>query len=126
MKAFHTDVYDKGLNNVKSSCNKIIITNGVPNVNDYGATVAMKVAEVSVSSGDFTISANGSGRKISHPAVQGSVTSTTDGSADLHIAYLDTTGSRVLIVTDEQTNQALYQGNPLTFPSLDFGFNGPA
>ncbi len=68
-KAYNAVVYDNGLNYFKANCDKIIVTDGVPNVNDYAATVGMKSAETSVTPATFTVAANGAGRKIGHGAV---------------------------------------------------------
>ena len=124
-KAYNAVVYDNGLNYFKNNCDKIIVTDGVPNINDYAATVGMKAAEASVTAATFTIAANGAGRKISHGAVDGTVTASTSGNNDLHIAYLDTTNSTVLAITDETTNQPLTAGNPVTFPPIEYKFNAP-
>ena len=124
-KQFHSDVFDKGLSEIKNHCNKIIMTNGVPSVDNYAACVSLKSAEVTVASGDFVLADNGAARKVTHGAKQGSVTTTTNGSADAHFAYLDTVNERVLVVTDEDTNQSLFQGNPMTFPSLTYSFGAP-
>lgn len=125
MKAYNAIVFDYGLTKIKNTCNKIIVTDGVPNINDYAATVALKCAEVAVASGDFTIANNGAGRKVSHAAKEGSATATTNGANDLHIAYLDTNGSKVLAITDETSNQPLTSGNPVVFPALELKFNAP-
>ena len=39
---------------------------------------------------------------------------------DLHIAYIDTTTSRVLFVTDEITDQVIASGNPVDVPAGEY------
>jgi len=39
---------------------------------------------------------------------------------DLHIAYIDTTTSRVLFVTDEITDQVITLGNPVDVPAGEY------
>lgn len=125
-KAFHSSVYDDGLNTIKNSCTKIIACNGVPNIADYAATLALACGEVAVTAGDFTIADNAGGRKISHAATEGAATATTDGSEDMHLAYLDVTGTTVLAITDETTDQPLTSGNPIVFPAIELLMNAAA
>lgn len=116
--ALNTVVYDNGLNHVKSNCDKIIITNGVPNISDYAATVGLKLGEAVVTAADFTVSnVTGGGRKITHPAKQGSATATSSTGQDKHVAWLDTANSVVLLITQETTDQEFFTGNTIDFPA---------
>ncbi|MGI2325339.1 MULTISPECIES: hypothetical protein [Methylococcus] len=45
---------------------------------------------------------------------------------DLHIALLDETNGKVLVVTDEISNQVIQTGNLITVPTWAFGMNQPA
>lgn len=45
---------------------------------------------------------------------------------DLHIAFVDSTNSKVLWVTDETSNQVVTAGNTVNFPSLVYTANQPA
>ncbi|QXP88551.1 hypothetical protein [Methylococcus capsulatus] len=45
---------------------------------------------------------------------------------DLHIALLDETNGKVLVVTDEISDQVIQTGNVITVPTWAFGLNQPA
>ena len=47
------------------------------------------------------------------------------GGAGNHIAFLDTTNSKVLWVTNETSGQSITIGNPVSFPSLVYTVNQP-
>jgi len=49
----------------------------------------------------------------------------TGGSATNHIAFLNTTDSEVLWVTEETSGQVVTMGNPVNFPSLVYTSNQP-
>ena len=49
----------------------------------------------------------------------------TGGGAGNHIAFLDTTNSKVLWVTNETSGQSITIGNPVSFPSLVYTVNQP-
>lgn len=111
-------VYDNGLSHVKSNCDKIIITNGVPSISDYAATAGLKLGEATVTAADFTIAdAAGGGRKISHAAKQGTATATSNTAQDKHVAWLDSAAGVVLLVTQETTDQEFFTGNTIDFPA---------
>ena len=126
MSTFNVLVYAKGLEHVKNNCDKMIITHGAANINDYAATVALKCAEASTTPAHFSIVANGSALKINRPLIQGMATATKDASADKQLAFLDTVNSKVLVIEDETSDQAITAGNPVDFNANSFGFNAPA
>jgi len=88
---------------------------------NFAGIAAVKLADVTVDSGDFT-KANGdtSGRKVT-VGQQASVPITASGTAT-HIAYDD--GSLLLAVTT-CTSQALTSGGTVTVPAHKFEFADP-
>lgn len=44
---------------------------------------------------------------------------------NLHLAFVDSANSKVLLVTDETSNQVITSGNPLTFPSIVYTAQQP-
>jgi hypothetical protein len=44
---------------------------------------------------------------------------------DLHLAFLDVTGTKVLLVTDETTEQTITATNPVTLPSIVYSVPQP-
>ena len=116
----HPDVLDNGPKYIKDNCNKVILINAYSNV--Y-ATVdgANKVAQATLVTGDFAIAgADGSPRVLTATLTGKSGGNALQGVADgtgMHIAFVDTVNSKVLYVTEESSDQAITNGNPVQFNS---------
>lgn len=131
-KSFHNDVFDNGLNAVKNNGNKVVLCKSPPttfdeaNNLDSDVPAGFRVAEVAMAPGDFTVAdRTGGGRECTVSAKSG-VTADDDAAApDLHIAVIDTVNSKLLVVTDETSDQAITSGNTVNFPSWAFGFPDP-
>lgn len=91
---------DACLSFLQSNANKLVICEGAPssfaNANtNNGSGSGQKIAEVALASGDFTIGDDPvDGRRITC-AAKSSLPVLADGDAD-HVAWLDTTNSRIL------------------------------
>lgn len=109
----HPDVYDYGLNTVKTNATHYHICSQQPT--NRAEVLTYSLASVAVSSADFTL-ANGdvSGRKIT--VAQKSGTVATSGTAQ-YAAIID--GTRLLLETTV-TPQTLTASNPITFPTCDW------
>lgn len=107
-------VLDGALNIIKNNCDEMTACATQP-TNYTQAHTTNKLADVAMSSGDFTV-ANGStsGRKVTVAQKTG-VTVDTSGTAD-HVA-LNFTGSSVLQYVTTATSQALTAANTMTFNS---------
>lgn len=112
----HPAVLDKGLEEVKDNCTRLVACSQMP-TNFAEANTTYKLGEVEVADTDFAIangdSAGATPRKITVAQKTGEVTD--DGEAT-HVAWLDVTGERVLFA-HPCTPQVLTDGNPLTFPA---------
>lgn len=122
----HQQVLDNGLNYIKDNCDKVTL---IPSysVGESYATVAAKIlAEAAMTSADFTLGSSGNNRTLTSAAgKQDASANATGGSATNHIAFLNTTGSEVLWVTEETSGQVVTVGNPVNFPSLVYTSNQP-
>ena len=126
-KFAHQQVLDNGLNYIKNNCNKIALISSY-SVGESYATVNGKIlAEATMTSTDFTLASSGNNRTLTSAAgKQDTSANATGGSATNHIAFLNTTGSEVLWVTEETSGQVVTAGNPVNFPSLVYTSNQPA
>lgn len=133
MKLFHNDVFDSGLSAVNANGTKMVLCTQPPTTfaeaNNLGSDTpaGFKVAEVTLAPADLPIAdRTGGGREITVAAKPG-VTALDNSLAtdDLHIAILDVANSKLLVVTDETTDQPITSGNPINFPSFKFGFPDP-
>lgn len=98
-KTVHDDVLDAALDEIRDNCTLMILCSAAPTTRTEAVTT-YALADVSMSSGDFT-KANGdtSGRKLTVAAKAG-VTVDSTGTAT-HVALVD--GSRLLYVTEQNS-----------------------
>jgi hypothetical protein len=114
----HADVLDNGPQYIKTNCNKVILINAYSSV--Y-ATVngANKVAEAALVTGDFAIAgADGASRVLTATLTGksgGNASQTVDPGTNMHVAFVMTGTSKVLLVVPESTDQPITSGNPVTF-----------
>src|SRR5205085_3471862 len=85
----------------------------------YATVTGNSCGSVDMAAGDYVQSgAAGAARTTTIAAKNGvSVTANSGATPDLHIAHVDSTGSAVLYVTDETSNQVLTSGNTMNIPS---------
>lgn len=116
----HADVLDNGPQYIKDHCDKVIL---ITAYSTAYATVngANKIAEATLVTGDFAMSgADGAARVLTATLTGKSGGNAQQGLADgtgMHIAFVDTTNSKVLYVTEESSDQAIVNGNPVQFNS---------
>jgi hypothetical protein len=122
-KYAHSDVLDGGLTAIKTAATKMLLISGYTAGDSYATVVAAKLAEATMASGDFTIAADGSGRKVTS-ATKSATASASSPTPNLHIAFTDG-AAKVLWVTDETTDQAITSGNTVNFPALTYSSAQP-
>ena len=122
----NADVLDNGPNYIKTNCNKLALISSYTAGASYATVNAAILAEVTMATGDFTLGASGSDRTLTTAAgKQDASANASGGSASNHLAFVDTTNSKVLWVTEETSGQAVTAGNPVTFPSLVYTSKQP-
>jgi hypothetical protein len=104
MASFHANVFDQGLNYLEANATRLVLCSQVPTTFTE-ANVDYKLAEVTVSSTDYTVAAGDTagGRKITQGAL--TVTGTDNGTAT-HYAILNVAGS-LLLAENTMTNVAI-------------------
>lgn len=126
-KFAHQQVLDNGLNYIKTNCNKVALISSYTVGESYATVNGKILAEATMASADFTLASSGNNRTLTSAAGKSdTAANATGGSATNHIAYLNTTGSEVLWVTEETSGQVVTLGNPVNFPSLVYTSNQPA
>jgi len=126
-KWVHQKFLDGGLDYLKANCNKIALISTYSASDSYATVTGNLLAEATMASGDFTLAgAAGAARTCTTAAgKQDAAANASGGGASSHIAFLNTTLSEVLWVTDETSDQSVTIGNPITFPSLVYTSNQP-
>ncbi len=123
-----SDVLDLGINRIKTNANAMWLIKAYAAGDSYATVSGNMVAEVAMASGDYTLAAGGSSSRTLTTASgksDSSANANSGASPDLHIAFVDTTNSKVLWVTDETSNQVITAGNPVNFPSIVYTSNQP-
>jgi hypothetical protein len=113
----NSDVLDAALNVIKTTCNKMVVCSQNPTTyTEANATYA--VADVAMTTGDFTIDAGDSGgRKVTVAAKSAVDIDTTESDTTVYVALLDTALSKLLHVTTGSSVGILTQGNTVNFPA---------
>lgn len=125
-KWVHADVLDSGLNAIKSNANRLHCIKAYAAGDSYATVTGNSVGDVAMASGDYTLGSSGSNRTLTTAAKNGvTATANSGASPNLHFAYVDTAGSKVLWVTDETTDQVITSGNTLNFPSVVYTSQQP-
>lgn len=125
-KFFNSRVLDYGLTEVTTNGNRLVLLKTYTFGDSY-ATVntTNNIGFVAVSGADMTLESNGNARRIVVAAK--TITGATDSGAapDLHVAIVDTVNSRVLVVTDETSDQQIFNGNDVNVPTWNITMNQP-
>ena len=133
MKLWHNDIFDNGFNAAKINANKMVLCKAAPasyndaNNLDTDVPAGSKVAEVVMASGDYTIQDRVGGGREMVVALKNSVTALDNSlvTDDLHVALLDTVNLKLMVLTDETSDQTITTGNPVNFPSWTTGNPDP-
>jgi len=118
-KWVNAKVLDEGPNYIKVNCNKVVLVPSYTAGDSYATVNGAALADVTgLASADFVLASSGSNRTLTAATKTDTAANSSGGGAGNHIAYLNTTGSEVLWVTNETSGQAVVSGNPVVFPSL--------
>jgi hypothetical protein len=125
-KYVHSDVLDGGLNAIKNNATRMLLLKAYTAADSYATVTANAICSISMASGDYTLSGtDGAARVLAVSARSGTATANSGTAPDLHIAFTDNV-SKVLLVTDETTDQVITSGNTVNFPSLTYTSSQPA
>jgi hypothetical protein len=124
-KWVRSGVLDNGLNDIKTNATRMMLISAYSGGDSYATVIANKLAEVTMTSGDYTLSNSGNNRVLTTASGKSATaTATAGGTPDLHIAFTDGTAN-VLWVTDETSNQPITSGNTVNFPQITYTSNQP-
>jgi hypothetical protein len=125
-KYVHSDVLDGGLNAIKNSATRMLLIKAYTVADSYATVTTNAICSVPMTSGDYTLSgADGAARVLTVSARSGTASADSGIAPDLHIAFTDNV-SKVLLVTDETSDQVITSGNTVNFPSLTYTSSQPA
>lgn len=123
-------VLDAALNEVINNADQVVVCNGEPasyaDATTDSGSGGNALGEAAIGSADFTGPVDGdtSGRKYTFDGVTGidvDVTATAD-----HVAIIDDTNSRLLVVTTISNSQSVTAGNTMDVQAFDEEIEDPA
>lgn len=120
----HYDVLKNGPQEIKDKCNLIILITTYTPGDTYAIVAGKELARIATVPGDFSISASGSNTRLTSPSGREDNNATGGGAAG-HVAFLDTSTSRVLAVTEETTNRTVVPGDTIKFPRISYTSKQP-
>src|SRR5687768_10342304 len=110
-KYAHADVLDGGLNAIRNNATRMLLIKAYVRSDSYATVLANAICTVPMSSVDYTLSGgDGADRVLTVSPRSGTASAGSGASPDLHIAFTDNVG-KVLLVTDETTDQVVTSGN---------------
>lgn len=131
MKEYNPLMFDNGLNEAINNGNGLwLVKNPVAGDainNNYAALDAKRVASVVLAGGDKSLSTYGTGnRQVTTAALTDSAADADSiNGDDLHFAIVDTVNLRVLMITDETTDQVITTGNGVNLPVINWKLAQP-
>lgn len=124
-KYVHSDALDGGLNAIKSGAIRMMLIKAYTAADSYATVTGNSICEVIMASGDYALTgANGAARILSVSAKSGVAFANSGATPNLHIAFTDNV-SKVLMVTDETSDQVITSGNSVNFPTLTYTSGQP-
>jgi hypothetical protein len=124
-KYAHADVLDNGLNHIKNNASRMLLIKAYTPGDAYATVTANAICTVTMAAADYTLSGADNAPRVLTIAAKSATASTNSGVApNLHIAFTDNV-SKVLMVTDETSDQVVTSGNTVNFPSLTYTSGQP-
>jgi len=114
------NVLDSGLTYIKTNCDRMILVKAYTSADTFATLISNGVASTAMTSADFAIAANSpTGRKITSTAKTAVTAYGNSGATpDLVVGFANSSGSAILWVSDETTNQQIYAANTVNFPAF--------
>lgn len=110
------------LDAIRTNCNRVWLLSTYTAGDSYATCSGNKVAEITISSANFTVGSSGNNRTLTFTRPAGpddtaNATANVPDGTNLHLAFVDTANSVVELVTEETSDQAVVSGNPIQFPT---------
>lgn len=117
MKYIHPDVLDNGPNLIRTSAIHTLLLPDFYASMTYAEAVASSLLSVVTTSADFTMSSEGSGRKLVFGGALAVANKGIAAGAPLHIAHTDGAG-RILWVDEESSRRQVIAGQNYRLPQM--------
>jgi hypothetical protein len=122
----HSDVLDNGPVYIRSNTTHMVLVGTYSAGDNYTAVFTTnKLAQQAMTTTDSSLAGAANNPRVLTVTTSGkssTATATITTGIDLHIAFVDTAASKVLWVTDETSNQAIYSGNTVNWPTTNITY----
>lgn len=126
-KYLNAEALDKGLVHIQSNANEMWLVKGYAAADSYATVSGKKICVVPMTSAAYSIAgADGAARVLTVVTKTQAASGSSTISDDLHVVLVDTVNSKVLLATDEITNQVITSGNNVVFPQFTYTSNQPS
>lgn len=119
MKYVHPDVLDNGPSHLRANASRVLLLPDYTAGMTYAAIVASAILASPIASTDFTLSDEGTGRKIVFGGVTGLALKAIAAGSPLHIAFTDGI-NRILLVDNESSRAAIVAGQNYKIPAITY------
>lgn len=119
MKYVHPDVLDNGPAHIRSNAVRALLLPNFTSGMTYAQAVSTALAQALVSPVNFTLSGEGTGRKLTFDGTVIAASKAIASGAPLHIAFTDGVG-RVLWADAETSHIAIAIGQTYQFPAMQY------
>ncbi len=115
---------DNGLNDIKSNATHMLLIKAYTAGDSYATVTGNIVADVTMASGDYTLSSSSSNRLLTTATKSATASANSGATPNLHVAFTDGSAN-VIWVTDETSDQVVTSGNTVNFPAVTYTANQP-
>lgn len=120
----HSDVQDGILKFIRDNAAKIVLVKAYTPGDSFATVMGNSLGEAAMGAADFALSTPAAGvRRLTFNGKTGQASKTVAAGNDLVFVFVS--ANAVLWQTDETTNMAVTENNPITFPQLVYNVGQP-
>lgn len=118
-KYAHSDILDNGIEKLRTTAVRVLVIKAYAAADSYATVTGNAVISLTITTSDFgaIAGADGAARTLAFNGKSGTASAGSGATPNLHIAFTDGT-SKVLLVTDETSDQVITSGNTVNIPSI--------
>lgn len=124
MKYVHPDVLDNGPAHLRINATRALLLPDFVETQTYAQIVASALASATISPIDFTLSDDGTGRKVVFGGATMAASKSLLGGQPLHIALTDGS-ARILMVDAESSHPPIVVGQTYSIPTMTYSVKQP-
>lgn len=124
MKYIHPDVIDNGLSHLRGNATRALLLPAYTSGMTYAQALASALVAATITPASFTLSNEGTGRKIVFAGVTAAASKSAISGKPLHVALTDGV-ARLLLVDSESSHAAIEAGKSYAIPPISYAVAQP-